>query len=64
MNQDREISGAHGGQYEMTVFREVAPCSFVEIDRHLRGACCLHHQGDESQIDLCLEEQSLNMILF
>jgi hypothetical protein len=28
-----------------TVFWDVAPCSQVEIDRHLRAAYCLHHQG-------------------
>jgi hypothetical protein len=29
------------------VFRDVLPCSQTDVDRHLRGACCLHHQGDE-----------------
>jgi hypothetical protein len=28
------------------VFRDVAPCSHVEVDHRLRGAYCLHHQGD------------------
>jgi hypothetical protein len=28
------------------VFWDVAPCSHVEVDRRLRGAYCLHHQGD------------------
>jgi hypothetical protein len=30
-----------------TVFWDVAPCSLVEIFRRFRGACCLHHLGDE-----------------
>jgi hypothetical protein len=30
---------------KMAVFWDVAPCSFVDIERHLIGACCLHHQG-------------------
>jgi hypothetical protein len=32
----------------MTVFRDVAPCSLVEVYRRFRGAYCLHYQGDES----------------
>jgi hypothetical protein len=28
------------------VFWVVAPRSLVEVYRHFRGACCLHHQGD------------------
>jgi hypothetical protein len=33
----------------MTVFRDVAPCSLVEIDRRFRGAYCLHnHRPDEA----------------
>jgi hypothetical protein len=32
---------------KMTVFWGVAPFSLVEIDRCFRGACCLHHQGNE-----------------
>jgi hypothetical protein len=35
-----------GGQ-KMTVFWDVAPCSFVEIDRRFRGAYCLQHQGSK-----------------
>jgi hypothetical protein len=31
----------------MTVFWDVAPCSLVEVYRRFRGACCLHHQGNE-----------------
>jgi hypothetical protein len=32
------------------VFWVVAPCSLVEVYRRFRGACCLHHQGDESHL--------------
>jgi hypothetical protein len=43
-----EISGSHGGDYEVyRVFWDVDPCSHVEVDRRFRGAYCLHHQGDE-----------------
>jgi hypothetical protein len=42
-----EISGSHGGQYEVWVFWDVALCSHVEVDRRFRGVYC-HHQGDES----------------
>jgi hypothetical protein len=31
------------------VFWDVAPCSLVETDWSLRGACCLHHRGSEGQ---------------
>jgi hypothetical protein len=33
------------------VFWIVEPCSLVEVYRRFRGACCLHHQGDESPCD-------------
>jgi hypothetical protein len=32
----------------MGVFCVVAACSLVEVYRRFRGACYLHHQGDES----------------
>jgi hypothetical protein len=38
-----EISGSRGGEYEMIVLWDVAPCSLVEVYRHFRGASCLHH---------------------
>jgi hypothetical protein len=31
-------------QKTISVFRDVAPCSLVKIDRCFRGAYCLHHQ--------------------
>jgi hypothetical protein len=30
---------------KITVFRDVAPCSLVEIDRLFRGSYCVHHQS-------------------
>jgi hypothetical protein len=42
-----EISGSHGGDYEVRVFWDIAPCSHVEVDRRFRGAYCLHHQDDQ-----------------
>jgi hypothetical protein len=32
---------------QMAVFWVVAPCSLVEVYQCFRGACCLHHQGNE-----------------
>jgi hypothetical protein len=32
------------------VLWNVAPCSHIEVGRHLRSACCLHHQGDDKII--------------
>jgi hypothetical protein len=29
------------------VLWDVAPCSHVEADRRIRGAHCLHQQGDD-----------------
>jgi hypothetical protein len=34
----------------MTIFRDIASCSLVEINRHFRGAYCLYHQGEPSCI--------------
>jgi hypothetical protein len=31
---------------QMAVFWVVAPCSLPEVYRRFRGACYLHHQGD------------------
>jgi hypothetical protein len=36
---------------KMAVFWVVVPCSLVEVYRRFRGACCLHHQGDETLPD-------------
>jgi hypothetical protein len=30
-------------------------CSFVEVDRRLGGAYCLHYQGDDALITLIME---------
>jgi hypothetical protein len=38
--------------------KNVAPCSLVEVYRRFRGACCLHHQGDESLVALMMEAAS------
>jgi hypothetical protein len=37
---------------KITVFWVVAPCSPVEVYQHFRGTCCLHHQGDETLVNL------------
>jgi hypothetical protein len=38
--------------FKLTVFWDIAPCSLAEVDRRLKGACCLHHQGNT--MDICL----------
>jgi hypothetical protein len=38
-------------QIKMAVFWVVAPCSLVEVYRHFRGACCFHHQDDETSVN-------------
>jgi hypothetical protein len=37
---------------KMALFWDVAPCSLVEVYR-FRGACSLHHQGDETSVNFC-----------
>jgi hypothetical protein len=32
------------GKCEIASFSDIAPCSFVEVDRRFRGAYCLHRQ--------------------
>jgi hypothetical protein len=32
---------------DMAVFWFITPCSLVEVYRDFRGACCLHHQGND-----------------
>jgi hypothetical protein len=47
------------------VFWVVSPCSLVEVCRFFRGACCLHHRGDESSETLkkIRMEHSLNLLV-
>jgi hypothetical protein len=35
---------------QMTAFWDIALCGLVEIDRHVRGAYCLHHQGSALKV--------------
>jgi hypothetical protein len=35
----------------MAVFWDVATCGLVDRDRRFRGAYCLHHQGDNWNMD-------------
>jgi hypothetical protein len=52
MNTLHLISTSVWHRIGLTVeYEDVAPCSLVEIDRRLRDAYCLHHQGDESADD-------------
>jgi hypothetical protein len=40
-----EISGSHGGEYDVQiVFWDILPCKMI-VDRRYRGSYCLHHQG-------------------
>jgi hypothetical protein len=38
--EEDEISGSHGGEYEVYSFWDVAPCSLNGVDRRFRGAYC------------------------
>jgi hypothetical protein len=42
----------------MTVFWNVAPFSMVEVYEHFRGACCLHHQGDDDLLTALMTRAS------
>jgi hypothetical protein len=33
---------------KMAVFWVIATCSLVEVCRHFKGVCCIHHQVDEA----------------
>jgi hypothetical protein len=33
---------------KIIAFRDIVPCSLVEVDRCFRGAYCLHHQVNEA----------------
>jgi hypothetical protein len=35
---------------KMAVFWVIVPCSLVEVCHCFRGAYCLHHQGDHSEM--------------
>jgi hypothetical protein len=42
-----DISGSHGGEYEVhSVFWDVEPCS-LGVDRSFNGEYCLHHRPDD-----------------
>jgi hypothetical protein len=32
---------------KLKIFWDVLPCSWLNVDRRFRSACCLHHQGDD-----------------
>jgi hypothetical protein len=32
----------------MAVFWVLAPCNLEDVYQRFRGACCLHHQGDDA----------------
>lgn len=36
------------GSKKMVVFWVVVPCNLVEVDRHFRGVCLVHHQGNNN----------------
>jgi hypothetical protein len=42
---------------KMIAFWDIAPRSLIVVDRHFRGAYCLHHQGDEWRQDAPLKHQ-------
>jgi hypothetical protein len=36
---------------KMRAFWDIVLCSLFGVDRHFRGAYCLHHQGDLTKMD-------------
>jgi hypothetical protein len=44
---------------KMTAFCDMVSCSLVEVDRHVRGAYRLHHQGDEMMEAVRISESSV-----
>jgi hypothetical protein len=49
------IPGSHGVSWVL------APCSLAEVYRRFRGACCLHHQGDQTL--LCYVNNYFNIYI-
>jgi hypothetical protein len=49
---------------KVTVFRDDAPCSLVEVYRSFRGVYCLHHQGDVKLIANVTYDQMILRIMF
>jgi hypothetical protein len=46
---------------KFTVFWDVAPCSFVGVDRRFSGVYYLHHQGHDSIMEaVCTSEMSVH----
>jgi hypothetical protein len=45
---------------KFTFFWDVAPCSHVEVERRLRSAYCLHHQGALVMETVRTSEKSFN----
>jgi hypothetical protein len=48
----------------MAVFWVVAPYSLVEVYRRFRGACCLHHNGDEAALMMEAASTSETLVNF
>jgi hypothetical protein len=44
-SNETEMSGSHGSEYEDDRPRDISPCRLVEVDRHSRGAYCVHRQA-------------------
>jgi hypothetical protein len=45
----------------MSIFFNIAVCSLVEVGQCFKGACCLHHQGDELTMEAVnISETSVN----
>jgi hypothetical protein len=46
----------------MIDFWDIAPLSLVEADRQFWGACCLHHQSDDSETSVYFNETTQRYI--
>jgi hypothetical protein len=45
----------------MTNLWDREPCNLIEIDQHLRGAYCVHQQGDEP-VKVAMQSQAQALI--
>jgi hypothetical protein len=48
---------------KITFFRDIAQCSFVEVDRHFRGVYCLHRQVVNVASSSNVREATMFMLL-
>jgi hypothetical protein len=50
------------GDFRFSWWRDVAPCSHIEVDWHFRGAYCVHYQGTSTWLHGGTSQKTLNFV--